>query len=410
MPALTAREVGRRALDPAIRDRALERLARATLKPQVNLWSPSGVALGGAGLAIMCAEFDGRFAGEGWDAAVHGLLAAGLDEVSDPARPLALFSGAVGYAAAVWLASRGGARYTSLLASLDAVLLPRMRAFALAPPSGPASYDTVNGMAGWAGYLLSRGRSAEIDRVAGPVADALAAVLRPDGRNRMSYRLGGAARLDYGLAHGLAGPLAALALLEIHGGTGRPGVPEALLGAGRWLAGQATWRSGCLLWPATVELGARGDPLVRDPVENAGSWCHGSSGIARAVHLAGVATGSPELVDVAVTAMHTLCAHPPEIHSPNLCHGLAGQLALLLGFARETGDPRLKAAAADLAARLSGGFRPGSLLGYTDVELPGTETDNPGLLRGSAGVAAALLAADPAAPPAPGWARLLLLA
>ncbi|MFD0890814.1 hypothetical protein ACFQ08_40230, partial [Streptosporangium algeriense] len=60
MSASTAREVGRRVLDPVLRDQALTRLARATLKPQVNTWSPSGVSLGGAGLAIMCAEFDGR--------------------------------------------------------------------------------------------------------------------------------------------------------------------------------------------------------------------------------------------------------------------------------------------------------------------------------------------------------------
>ncbi|MEV4094151.1 lanthionine synthetase LanC family protein [Streptosporangium saharense] len=400
MPADTAREVGRRVLDPVLRDRALVRLARATLKPQVNTWSPSGVSLGGAGLAIMCAEFDDCFPNEGWDVAAHELLASGLDEVGDPARPLGLFSGAVGYAAAVWFASRGGTRYASLLASLDAVLLPRMRAFALAMPYGPASLDTVNGIAGWAGYLLGRERAPEIDRVVGPVADALTAVLRPGGGSRMAYRLGGAVRLDLGVAHGLAGPLAALALLEIQRGTGHR---ETLLGAGRWLAGRATWTSGCLLWPASVELDAGGAPPVREAVENAGSWCHGGSGIARAVYLAGVATGSPELVDVAVTAMRTLCSQPPVLHSPNLCHGLAGQLAIVAAFARDTGDPLLMTTAENLTAELADGFRHDALLGYPDVEQPGTETDNPGLLRGAAGVAALLLS------PTPALARLFLL-
>ncbi|MBB4917189.1 lanthionine synthetase LanC family protein [Streptosporangium saharense] len=394
MPTDVAREVARRVLDPVLRDRALVRLARATLKPQVNTWSPSGVSLGGAGLAIMCAEFDGRFPDAGWDVAAHGLLASGLDEVGDPARPLGLFSGAVGYAAAIWFASRGGTRYTSLLASLDAALLPRMRALALAMPYGPASHDTVNGVAGWVGYLLSRERTPEIDRVVGPVAEALAAVLRPDGRGRMAYRLGGAVRLDLGVAHGIAGPLAALALLEIHRGTGHR---DTLLGAGRWLAELATWDSGCLLWPASVE------PPGREAVENAGSWCHGSSGIARAVYLAGVATGSPDLVDVAVTATRTLCSRPPVLDSPNLCHGLAGQLAIVAAFARDTGDPLLVATAENLAAELADGFRSGALLGYPDVEQPGTETDNPGLLRGAAGVAALLLS------PTPAWTRLLLL-
>ncbi|MFD0887002.1 hypothetical protein ACFQ08_20845, partial [Streptosporangium algeriense] len=71
---------------------------------------------------------------------------------------------------------------------------------------------------------------------------------------------------------------------------------------------------------------------------------------------------------------------------------------------RDTGDPLLVATAADLAAELACGFRPGALLGYPDVEQPGTETDNPGLLRGAAGVAALLLS------PTPVWSRLFLLA
>ncbi|MFC5089884.1 lanthionine synthetase LanC family protein [Amycolatopsis plumensis] len=357
MSASTAREVARRVLDPAIRSQALRRLARATLKPQVNIWSPAGVSLGGAGLAILCAELDGRFSDEGWDVAAHALLASGLAEASDPARPLALFSGAAGYAAAVWLASRDGTRYTGLLAQLDAVLLPRMRDFASAPPSGPAAYDTVNGMAGWVGYLLMRLRSPEIEQVVALLAEALANVLLFPGR--MAYRQDGALRLDYGLAHGVAGPLAALALIEIHGGTVHPATSRALREAGLWLARQATWRSGCLLWPAGAEPDVRGAPLAHVPVKNAGSWCHGSAGIARAVYLAGVATGTPELTDVGLTAIRTLCVQPPLLHSPNLCHGLAGQAALLQCFARDTGDPVVETAAARAAAKLAQDFAPG---------------------------------------------------
>lgn len=407
-PGILARQVAGRVVDAERRVTALARLRNDTSKPLVNCWRPSGASMGGAGVAIMCAEFDQHFTGIGWDEIGHSMLAAGLAEVCAPDMPLSLFSGALGYASAVWLSSRRGTRYRALIESLDATFLSRMCTFAGRSHTAPDAYDIVNGIAGWTGYLLSREPSAEMDEVAQLLAGAFVSVLNETGLRRMSYRGDRIRLLDLGLAHGLAGPLAALALLETRYHFGRPDILESIRWAAQWFANKAVLEAGCLLWPPTVGLDSAGEVDLGLNSENAGSWCHGSSGVARALYLAGNAIDSAEYRDFAVAAMRTHCERLPVLRSPNLCHGVAGQLMLTLAFAQDTGDRTFERAAECLARRLIDDHRPDSLLGYQDVERVGLAVDNPGLLRGAAGVALALLAS--ARPEVPAWTRLLLIA
>jgi hypothetical protein len=159
--------------------------------------------MGGAGLVVMCASLDELVPGQGWDQAGHRLLESGLRAIN--ADDLSLFSGAVGYMAAAWLSSKNGNRYRSLTASLEETLLPSMQAFARRPPGGPDSYDVVNGIAGWAGYLCCRKGDPAIERTAEAAAEALAAVLSPDGLGRIRYMRDSVTRVDCGMAHGVAG-------------------------------------------------------------------------------------------------------------------------------------------------------------------------------------------------------------
>jgi hypothetical protein len=406
-----ARQVARRVADRRTRQRALARLRRDTSKPLVNSWRPAGFSMGGAGLAVMAAAFDDHFPGTGWDVLGHELLASGLDEMNGTDTSLSMFSGTVGYAAAAWQASQQGRRYRGLLDELDARLLPRMDAFArsLAASDGPAprAYDTVTGISGWVGHLTGRTGSAS-HAVAGSVAGALVALLNEGGLGRMSYRPapGAGPVVDCGLAHGLAGPLVALSLLELHHRFGRPDVDASIRWAAGWLMDRAAGRPGVVLWPAAAEP-AGGSGQDDEPV-NAGSWCHGSSGIARALFLAGTAVQAPRYREFALRAFRTHCDARPDLSSPNLCHGLAGQLVITLAFAHDSDEPGFRIAAARLAGELLDRYRPDSLLGYLDREENGAEVDHPGLLRGAAGVALALLAA--AGGDVPPWARLLLLA
>jgi hypothetical protein len=96
------------------------------------------------------------------------------------------------------------------------------------------------------------------------------------------------------------------------------------------------------------------------------------------------------------------------IDSPTFCHGVAGLLAIVLRFARETNAPVFLDASRALAGQVLGAFDPGSRLGFRNIEFGDNHTDQPGLLDGAAGVALVLLSAATGVEPS--WDRAFLLA
>ncbi|MGP4103418.1 lanthionine synthetase LanC family protein [Nonomuraea sp. KM90] len=386
----------------------MRQLTANTVKTAVNTWRPSSFSMGGAGLAVMCAAFDEVLPGQGWDHAGHALLADGVEYVTASLGDHSLFTGAVGFAAAVWMSSRSGERYHGLLRQLDDLLLPRMRAQAEAPAIGPGVYDVVNGLSGWAGFLCCRASSPEVFSVARAVALALADVLREGGLRRMIRNASDGLVVDCGVAHGVAGLLAALSLLESHFRFASLRIESGIRWAGNWLVERAAAVGECILWPDAVALqpaehGGGGSLPV-----HAGSWCHGSSGIVRALYLAGEAVDEPGFRGLAVEAMRSHCEKEPELRSPSVCHGLAGQLLLTLAFAKDTNDAIFVQAGKSMTQQLYERYRANCPLGFREVEGEGlTEVDHPGLLRGAAGTALGLLAGHIEQPPQ--WGRLLLL-
>src|SRR5262249_44410038 len=109
------------------------------------------------------------------------------------------------------------------------------------------------------------------------------AVLADEGMARESPH----GNLNCGLAHGIPGPLALLALAQ-RAGTVLPGQMAAVERIAGWLVQNRTsdeWGYG---WPTSVRLGAAGRQVP--PTEVARSaWCYGAPGVARAVWLAGEA-------------------------------------------------------------------------------------------------------------------------
>ena len=132
--------------------------------------------------------------------------------------------------------------------------------------------------------------------------------------------------------------------------------------------------------------------------------------MARALWLAGRATGDGELRDLALAAVRAAIARPAQargITSPTLCHGAAGLLQIVHRFAEDTGLPDLVRARDALLAELVAAYEPEAILGYRNVEPSGARVDQPGMLEGAAGVALALLCAAGASC---AWDRALLLA
>lgn len=414
-----ATDVAGRVTDPVRREEAVALAPRQTRFPTAVRWTPHAVAQGDAGLALMCAQLDRCFPNDGWDIRGHELLAlATADLEGVPSPRVGLFDGLSGLAFATLALSRRGTRYARLLAAIENALVPRALALAdvVATRRGIAvsSYDAISGLAGVVAYLLLR---ADEPRMAGPLqasVRALVALADPsadpprwhspprllDDRMRASFPSG---NLNCGLAHGIPGPLAVLALAC------RQDVPVAGLSAAvrriaAWLADHAVKGPCGPTWPLAV-------PLDGGPVAGTRTaWCYGSPGVARALWLAGDAVDGREHCELAVAAMEAVYRTPVverQVESPTFCHGVAGLLQVTLRFAHDTRLPVFTHAAVELVAQLAGQYEPGALLGYRSVERGDSVVDQPGLLDGAPGVALVLLAAS--TPHAPAWDRLFLL-
>jgi hypothetical protein len=280
-------------------------------------------------------------------------------------------------------------------------------------------FDVISGASGVGAYLLRR----DPHKALPEVLDGLVALAEPrEGTPRWMtppHLLGDAAmvrqypggNLNCGLAHGIPGPLALLAL-ALRQGVAVPGQAEAVRRLAGWLVehrGDDRWGVN---WPNAVPVAPPGEPEA-DPAglpTSRSAWCYGSPGVARALWLAGDALDDASLRALAVKAMEAVFRRPvPErrIESPTFCHGVAGLLQVVVRFANDTGLPVFNAAAADLADELLAAYRPERLLGFASLEPGPNPVDRAGLLDGAPGVAMALLAAATATEPT--WDRLFLL-
>lgn len=134
---------------------------------------------------------------------------------------------------------------------------------------------------------------------------------------------------NHGMAHGITGPLALLAL-TLRDGITVDGHAEAIQRICRW---QDTWQQqtdGRAWWPQTVTLTEhyRGAPAQRGPLRP--SWCYGTPGIARAQQLAAQALHDTDRQRQAEAAFAGCATDPPQtrqLEDRGLCHGTAGLLA-----------------------------------------------------------------------------------
>ncbi|MFJ6382577.1 lanthionine synthetase C family protein [Kitasatospora sp. NPDC092039] len=437
-----AAEVAGRCVDRGLICEALALSARQTRYPETVGWLPHGLAGGDTGIALLCAYLDRCGPEEGWDGVGHSFLATGLEGADGGAGQLndGLFSGLGGTAFAVAALSRDGTRYHRALSALHDELAPRARTVAArlaARRAGrPVSdFDLVSGASGLAAALLPRGPrgprglrgprgslSASVGAELSALLGALVRLAVPDGltarwatppellgdpSTRAVYPYG---NLNCGLAHGIPGPLAVLAL-ALRAGHRVPGQAEAVRYLADWLTAHRTDDEWGVNWPSAFPLPPPdGRPPAPPPVPGRSSWCYGSPGIARALWHAGEALDDERLRALAVEALTDVLRRPAAARglcSPTFCHGVAGLLQVVLRFAHDTGLPQFATGAEDLADQLLAHFEPARPLGYAAVEPGDNRVDRPGLLDGAAGVAMVLLAA--ATDAEPDWDRLFLL-
>ncbi|WP_335986659.1 lanthionine synthetase C family protein [Glycomyces sp. MUSA5-2] len=268
--------------------------------------------------------------------------------------------------------------------------------------TGFAEYSQLSGLSGLATYLLATEPHSDLT---GDVLTYLVALTKPiriDGTwlpgwwsehdpylKRSPDFPGG--HLNLGAAHGIPGPLAALAL-AYNANLRVPGQRDAIESVCRYYD---TWQHEEGWWPQWLTRADLDRGRASQPGPGRPSWCYGTPGIARALQLAAIALDDParqRAAEHALTRCLTDHTQTQRLTEGGLCHGTAGLYRITQRAAEDALDNRLSAALADLEPRLAAA--------------PVREA---GLLDGDAGLALTLHATGPRIADASTWDAALAL-
>ncbi|MFG2972416.1 lanthionine synthetase C family protein [Streptomyces sp. NPDC048331] len=266
-----------------------------------------------------------------------------------------------------------------------------------------AEYDLLHGLTGIGAHLLRHTPGSD---ALGSVLGYLVALTRPltvDGEALPGwwcahdpyrrYTPGGHA--NFGMAHGVTGPLALLAQAQRRGAV-VDGQGEAIATITAWFDRWQQLNEHGPWWPESITRveAAAGRPQVTGPGRP--SWCYGTPGITRALQLAAIATADAPRQQAAECALATCLADPRQLGSitdPGLCHGAAGLFQTVWRAARDACVPGLGSATHRLADTLTGHHA----------------HQEDGFLEGAAGQALAQATASRDQPPTSGWDACLLI-
>jgi lantibiotic biosynthesis protein len=288
--------------------------------------------------------------------------------------------------------SRAGQDSWHVRAATDRVMTARLAAARRRYESGrlPAlqEFDLIQGIAGLTALLLSR---EEPPPLAADALSYLTSLQRPvtvDGRelpgwwspDGPGHEKAPGGHGNNGVAHGAAGILSALAIGAIRG-VRVDGQETAIDAFASWLE---TW--GASWWVTLQELSTGVPPR---PTALRPSWCYGTIGVARALQLAGLATGDHSRRQAAEDAALAALGDPARlarVTDASLCHGWAGILTVTGAVAADSPVPErfdapLRLVRHRLASEIAALPKPGFLEGRAGAQLALDGTDTTGWTR-----------------------------
>lgn len=321
-----------------------------------------------------------------------------------------LYLGAPAMAYVLHLAAGDTGRYQGALRTLDGIVAAhtrhRLEAARTRMNTGRltsfAEYDIFRGLTGIGALLLRRQpESAEMAGVLEYMVRLTQPVTGPGGAAVPGWWVGHAPtsgkraapgeHANAGMAHGIAGPLALLALARLHGVT-VAGQDDAMRRICHWLDQIRTSDHHGTRWPRWVHTRGATPTAPGQP-----SWCYGTPGLARAQQLAAIALNDLDRKRMAERALlHCLSdsRQLDQLTIRGLCHGLGGLLRTVQRVAQDAEEPHL------FTGRI-----PALQQRFLQAD-PGL---HPGFLTGTAGAALAFQHAEPDHTPAGDWDVCLLL-
>jgi hypothetical protein len=297
-------------------------------------------------------------------------------------------------------------------ARIDAARLPAL-----------AEFDVIRGLTGVGSYLLRRNPGGETTQA---VLDYLVRLTEPmtfDGETLPGWWtiVGPSGRRDSrfagghgncGVAHGIGGPLALLAIAALRGVI----VDHQIEAIGRICAWLDRWRTDTdtgSFWPYWVNR-----PQLRNGYRHISSpqrpsWCYGTAGLARAQQLAALALGDSERRASAEHALVHALTDPAQraaTQDTSLCHGHAG-LAHIAARAAADAAPNTAEQLNTLIPNLLDAVQPAAAdPTLTAAALLDVAQCGLALLEGAAGTALAVHSPSTQMPPRSGWDACLLIA
>ena len=420
-----ARDVGSRVTERDRIEQAIAASRKQTHFPMSVHWDPSGVAQGDAGLALLCAYLDRCFPDEHWDVIGHDFLASAAAHAERSHLGPGLYNGIAGLGFVASQLSRDGTRYTRLSRALDGALASQAVALADSLKGrnhgvSVGEFDAISGLSGIGAYLLTRRNQPHVagalDRLLEALVDLTTA--SADGPPRWftpvefmfdetTTAMYPDGHLNCGLAHGIPGPLAVMALALAEGHEVRGHARRDRIDRGLAVRQPRRRRLGHQLaddGPPARRLAplSRAEPsrlVLWEPRCRARTVAGGQSARRRAAHDRRLRSDAGDLPSPTARAPDRF-AHL----LPRRRWAASDHTALRARHRR----PGLHPAVAALTEQLLDAYDPDGLLGFCSIEPGGNDVDQAGLLDGAPGVALVLLAAAIDAEPT--WDRLFLLA
>ena len=176
---------------------------------------------------------------------------------------------------------------------------------------------------------------------------------------------------DFGVAHGIAGPLAAMSM-AYQKGYCIEGQKKAILSIVEEYEKLALRFKDCTFWQGQYSfedyLQSTQDTFV---YKNKMSWCYGPIGILRAIKLAGFALDSQELIEREQNNICKIAAMPSKdyfLDSPIICHGYAGLMSLFTIEYKEQANNVLKEKINELADNIMKEYNSNFMFGFKHTE------------------------------------------
>lgn len=400
-------------------------------------WGSLPLSSGLPGICLLMGELHRLYPEDEWDITGHSYMLEMQRAIQETGIfDLSLWSGLAGIGMAANSLSCGETRYQGFSKSLRTLFLDQYEPYLehalanLREGVRVEDYDVVMGWTGIGSYLLSQQHHAEIRRLLERVLQYLVSlseekeiageqvpgwhitseqILFDEGRKTWPNGI-----YNTGLSHGIAGPLALLSISSLNG-IHVPGQIEAIERIANWLVEWKDKDEYGVYWPFYVswEEQKAGKYLEKKTLREA--WCYGAPGVSRSLWLAGQAAGNPAYRQIAIEAYHATFRRPAEtwlIHSPGICHGLAGLLHLTHCMYIDTDIEDFALYRDRVLEMLLARFSPDLRWGYQDIKYSDADDgfipkDDVGLLNGAIGVYAVLISLIHAVNPE--WDQILFI-